>query len=76
MVLNTGVAGNTVRDIHQRWQTDVPDLKPDYVSIMCGVNDVIRQFNIRVHMNAVGHMLLAGAFLKAIGAPFIPGDSL
>jgi len=159
-VINTGVAGNTIRDIYQRRQTDILDLKPDYVSIMCGVNDVSRQFNIfeaadrfvpydefteryeelvadmlkktkgmillgpffleanrsdkvrshvekyaagvkdiarkyrlpfvdnqavldkyieknnvfslskdRVHMNTVGHMLLACAFLKAIGAP-------
>lgn len=166
-VINTGVAGNTIRDIHQRWQTDIMDLIPDYVSIMCGVNDVTRQFNIfedrarfvpfdeftqryeemvsdtlkkvksmvlmgpffietnhndkvricvekyaaavkdialryeltfvdnqsvldkyveknnvyslskdRVHMNAVGHMLLAGAFLNAIGAPFISADNL
>lgn len=164
-VINTGVAGNTIRDIYQRWQTDILDIKPDYVSIMCGVNDVSRQFNIfedparfvpydefveryeelvadtlknikgmillgpffleadrgdkvrvrvekyaaavqniaqkykvpfvdnqaildkfteknnvfslskdRVHMNAVGHMLLACAFLKAIGAPVILGD--
>jgi lysophospholipase L1-like esterase len=45
-VLNTGVSGNTIRDLDLRWQTDVLDLAPDYVSLMCGINDVWRQFNI------------------------------
>ncbi len=166
-VLNTGVAGNTIRDVCQRRQIDILELKPDYVSIMCGVNDASRQFNIfedpsrfvpydefaeryeelvmdvlkstkgmillgpffleanrsdkvrvliekyasavksiaqkhrltfvdnqalldkyaeknnvfslskdRVHMNTVGHMLLACEFLKAIGVPVIPGEAV
>lgn len=44
-VLNTGISGNTVRDLVQRWQTDVLDLKPDWVSVMIGTNDVWRQFD-------------------------------
>jgi lysophospholipase L1-like esterase len=44
-VVNMGVSGNTVRDLKRRWQTDVLDLHPDWVSIMIGINDVWRQFD-------------------------------
>lgn len=45
LVMNTGVGGNTVRDLKTRWQTDVLDLKPDWLAIMIGINDVWRQFD-------------------------------
>lgn len=45
-VVNTGCSGNTVRDLKGRWQTDVIDLKPDWLSIMIGTNDVWRQFDM------------------------------
>jgi lysophospholipase L1-like esterase len=44
-VVNTGCSGNTVRDLKGRWQTDVLDLKPDWLSVMIGTNDVWRQFD-------------------------------
>jgi lysophospholipase L1-like esterase len=44
-LINRGTSGNTVRDLKARWQTDVLDLKPDWVSIMIGVNDVWRQYD-------------------------------
>ena len=44
-VVNMGASGNTVRDLKARWQTDVLNLKPDWVSIMIGTNDVWRQFD-------------------------------
>lgn len=44
-VLNTGISGDTVRRLKDRWQKDVLDLSPDYVSIMIGVNDVWRKFD-------------------------------
>ncbi len=44
-VLNVGTSGNTIRDLDARWQTDVFDLKPDWLSIMIGINDVWRQFD-------------------------------
>lgn len=45
-VVNTGCSGNTVRDLKGRWQSDVLDLKPDWLSIMIGTNDVWRQFDM------------------------------
>ena len=43
--INMGISGNNVRDLDARWQTDVMDLKPDYVTVLIGINDVWRQFD-------------------------------
>lgn len=45
-IVNMGTSGHQVPDLKARWQTDVFDLKPDWVSIMIGVNDVWRQFDL------------------------------
>ena len=44
-VVNMGTGGNTVRDLEARWQTDVLDRRPDWLSVMIGINDVWRQFD-------------------------------
>lgn len=45
-VLNTGVGGNIVQDLAARWQTDVLDLRPDWLSVKIGINDVWHKFNL------------------------------
>ena len=44
-VTNSGISGNTSRDLRARFDRDVVDLKPDWVSICIGINDVWRQFD-------------------------------
>jgi lysophospholipase L1-like esterase len=44
-VVNMGSSGNTVVNLKDRWQRDVLDLQPDWLSIMVGANDVWRQFD-------------------------------
>ena len=44
-VTNSGIGGNTSRDLWNRWERDVLNLNPDWVSIMIGINDVWRQFD-------------------------------
>jgi lysophospholipase L1-like esterase len=44
-LVNMGISGNTVLDLQARWQQDVLDLRPDWVAVMIGVNDVWRQFD-------------------------------
>jgi lysophospholipase L1-like esterase len=44
-VINMGVSGNTLKDLSARWQTDVLNLQPDWLSVMIGINDVWRQFD-------------------------------
>ena len=47
-VVNMGIGGNQVRHLDARWQTDVLDLNPDWVSVLIGINDVWRQFDTPV----------------------------
>ena len=44
-VINMGISGNQVRDLEARWETDVMDHHPDWVSVLIGINDVWRQFD-------------------------------
>ncbi|MDY3917433.1 MAG: SGNH/GDSL hydrolase family protein [Candidatus Limivivens sp.] len=44
-VTNSGISGNTSRDLLARFERDVISLKPDWVSICIGINDVWRQFD-------------------------------
>lgn len=43
-ILNQGVSGNTVRDLEARWHSDVLRLRPTWLSIQVGINDVWRHF--------------------------------
>lgn len=43
--LNRGIGGNRVCDLQQRWQADCIDLKPDWVSVMIGINDTWRGYD-------------------------------
>lgn len=38
--INKGISGNRVVDVYARIKTDIINLKPDYMSILIGVNDV------------------------------------
>jgi lysophospholipase L1-like esterase len=55
-LINRGNSGNTVRDLKNRWQTDVLDLNPDWVSVMIGVNDIWRQFDTPLRVE--GHVYI------------------
>lgn len=44
-VVNKGISGNTVRDLKKRWEEDVLQQEPDWLSIMIGINDVWRQYD-------------------------------
>ena len=44
-ITNSGISGNTSRVLLERFDRDVVSLKPDWVSICIGINDVWRQFD-------------------------------
>lgn len=46
-IINRGIGGNTVRDLARRWQRDVLDLQPAWLTVMIGINDVWRQFDAK-----------------------------
>jgi len=41
-IVNTGVSGNTIRNLKPRWKMHCLDHKPDVVSVLIGVNDLLR----------------------------------
>jgi len=43
--VNKGISGNRAVDLADRWQRDCLDLKPDWVSILIGVNDCWRRYD-------------------------------
>lgn len=45
-VTNSGISGNTSRDLLNRFDRDVINLKPDWISVCIGINDVWRQFDV------------------------------
>jgi lysophospholipase L1-like esterase len=45
--INTGVSGNTIRDLNGRWERDCLAHKPDILSVLIGINDVWRQHTDR-----------------------------
>ncbi len=44
-ITNSGIGGNTSRDLLARFDRDVVTLNPNWVSICIGINDVWRQFD-------------------------------
>ena len=44
-ISNTGNSGDTSRALKARWQNDVMNLNPDWVSVMIGINDIWRQYD-------------------------------
>jgi lysophospholipase L1-like esterase len=43
--LNRGIGGDRASNLRQRWQADCLDLKPDWVSILIGINDTWRRYD-------------------------------
>ncbi len=41
-VINKGISGNTILDLENRWTDDMIYLKPDWLSILVGINDTHR----------------------------------
>lgn len=44
-ILNVSTSGNQSRDLAARWNEDVLNQNPDWVSILIGINDVWRMFD-------------------------------
>ena len=44
-VYNQGISGNRVVDVYARIKKDMINLKPDYISMLIGVNDVWHEYN-------------------------------
>jgi len=65
-VLNLGINGNRITDLESRWQKDVLDLKPDWLVVLIGINDVWRQFDRPLDLNQVNIELFEEIFRKLL----------
>ena len=45
--INKGVSGNRIVDVYARIKMDITNLKPDYMSLLIGVNDVWQELRGR-----------------------------
>lgn len=45
--LNRGISGNRIVDVYARIKRDIINLKPDYMSLLIGVNDVWHEFELQ-----------------------------
>jgi acyl-CoA thioesterase-1 len=43
--LNKGISGNRVKDLQSRWREDCLELRPNWVSILIGINDCWRRYD-------------------------------
>lgn len=41
-IINKGIGGETIADLHNRWEDDVISNKPDWLSLKIGINDLHR----------------------------------
>lgn len=46
--VNRGISGNLVTQLYQRRREDILDIKPDYLSILVGVNDAVPGRNVDI----------------------------
>ncbi|WP_067495434.1 SGNH/GDSL hydrolase family protein [Actinoplanes sp. TFC3] len=47
--VNRGIGGDTVRDLAARWEADAIGERPDWLSVMIGINDVWHGFGSQPH---------------------------
>lgn len=51
--VNRGVSGDTVRDLAKRWDSDAIGVRPDWLSVMIGINDIWRAYSPGSEADAV-----------------------
>lgn len=67
-VLNVGTSGHRIIDLQARWQTDVLDLEPDWVSIKIGINDIWRRFDDPLNPVQVDDVRFTNVYRELIAA--------
>ncbi len=64
--LNRGVSGNRAIDILARVKADIINLKPDYLSILVGINDVWRKYDQHTGMDVYWYETYYDLLLRQI----------
>ena len=63
---NRGISGNRVTDLYARLKSDIINLKPDYMSILIGVNDVWHEFDYRNGVDADKYFKIYSMLIEEI----------
>ncbi len=63
---NRGISGNRVVDLYARIKKDIINLKPDYLSILIGVNDVWHELEQKNGISAEKFEMLYGMLIEEI----------
>lgn len=50
--INRGVGGSRITDVYTRIKSDIINLKPDYMSLLIGVNDVWHEIDLSIGVSA------------------------
>lgn len=64
--LNRGISGNRVSDLYARIKQDIINLKPDYLSILIGVNDVWHEISSRNGLSEQKYEIIYDLLLSEI----------
>jgi len=64
--LNRGISGNRIVDLYARIKRDIINLKPDYVSILIGVNDVWHEYNYQNGVSPEKYEKLYGMLIEEL----------
>ena len=65
---NLGISGNRIVDVYARIKADIINLKPDYMSILIGVNDVWHEFGNHNGVDADKFEKIYGMLIEEIRA--------
>ena len=64
--LNRGISGDRVVDLYARMKSDILNLKPDYLSILIGVNDVWHEKSFQNGVSAPKFKKVYGLLLEEV----------
>ena len=63
---NRGISGNRIVDVYARIKADIINLKPDYMSILIGVNDVWHEFSRQNGVDADKYEKVYGMLIEEV----------
>lgn len=63
---NRGISGNRVVDVYARIKADIINLKPDYMSILIGINDCWHEYTSQNGVNAEKFEMVYGLLIEEI----------
>ncbi len=64
--LNRGVSGDRITDVYSRIKEDIINLKPDYMSILVGVNDVAHELTMQCGVDEEKYEKIFGMLIEEI----------